>query len=372
MPSPTSRYWCFTFFSDISGSAVLPTSATYCVYQNETTQTTGRRHTQGYIEFDKPVSGGQKSEWVKAFIPGAHVEPKSAFSTREEAEHYCRKPCSETCKNRHCAKARKEGNGRIDWKNTQPTELGTQKDKEDVKKRSTQGKRTDIDAAIMKIRNGVSINTIIEEKPSLIHLDRHLERYKVRLLQPLDRQVKVIVLWGKAGTGKSRTARAADPLLFNKSHGEWWDGYTGQKTVLFDDFYGSIQYQQLLKVLDRYAYQVPVKGGFVWAQWDTVYITSNSPPHEWYKQGLTAALARRINIVMYYENCENIMDESETYLKKYMDSPQFAPPQSVTQRSPTPTDMEQPSCYDRYLESGRKFENYISKQGESGVDLGEE
>ena len=56
----------------------------------------------------------------------------------------------------------------------------------------------------------------------------------------------------------------------------------------------------MLKVLDRYPLSLPVKNGFTPALYDTVIITSNKPPHEWYRKGL-GALARRIQYACYTE-----------------------------------------------------------------------
>lgn len=125
---------------------------------------------------------------------------------------------------------------------------------------------------------------------------RALERFKALMLKPKMRpKLRVIVLWGDAGTGKSRWAWDNFPDLYSKPTGDWWDGYTGQDTILLDDYYGGIQYSEFLKVLDIYPYQVPVKGSFVHAQWTTVIITSNKPPEQWYNKGMTPALKRRLH-----------------------------------------------------------------------------
>ena len=48
---------------------------------------------------------------------------------------------------------------------------------------------------------------------------------------------EVWVLWGPSGTGKSRWVAATWPDAFWKSpESKWWDGYSGQETVVLDDF----------------------------------------------------------------------------------------------------------------------------------------
>ena len=66
------------------------------------------------------------------------------------------------------------------------------------------------------------------------------------------------------------------------SNPEWWDGYDGEEILLIDDFYGQVQVARMLHLLRGYQCRLPIKGGFTYAQWQKVYITSNNPPHEWY------------------------------------------------------------------------------------------
>ena len=45
------------------------------------------------------------------------------------------------------------------------------------------------------------------------------------------------MLWGPSGTGKSRFVAARWPDAFWKApESKWWDGYSGQETVVLDDF----------------------------------------------------------------------------------------------------------------------------------------
>ena len=45
------------------------------------------------------------------------------------------------------------------------------------------------------------------------------------------------MLWGPSGTRKSRFVAARWPDAFWKApESKWWDGYSGQETVVLDDF----------------------------------------------------------------------------------------------------------------------------------------
>ena len=77
----------------------------------------------------------------------------------------------------------------------------------------------------------------------------------------------------------------------------WVDGYFGHEIVILDDYKGTINFQVLMQMLDRYPMKMPIKGGFV--EWcpRKVIITSNTDPLLWYldiNQYEGEAFARRI------------------------------------------------------------------------------
>ena len=231
----------------------------YIVYGKEICPNTKRPHLQGFIYHDN-------AHYLQSFSArynNMHVEKMRG--TPQEASAYCKK----------------DGDF---------TERG------DLPK---QGKRTDWGLALEQLKTQ-DVTDVVEQQPQLLPCQRALREYKNLLLKPKHRDVTVIVLYGEAGTGKTRYAYDNYPDIYSKPRGEWWDGYTGQKAILLDDYYGYLPYCELLRVLDRYPYQVPYKGGFTQAQWDTVIITSNKDPTLWYKDmGLTEALRRRLKKVFY-------------------------------------------------------------------------
>ena len=201
------------------------------------------------------------------------------------------------------------------------------KDKEPTWKRWSGILQTKIwDLKILSKRTSPRISNIIEElELYLISLDQSFQeiiKHRYVLVERMlltDRPppkggglltyifLKVIVYIGETGAGKSRTAAevATDGTTYYKPRGEWWDGYQQQNTVIIDDFYGWIKYDEILKICDRYPYQVPIKGGYEQFTSKRIIITSNEPIEnwykgDWYKEEQLKALKRRIDIYEYF------------------------------------------------------------------------
>jgi len=110
-----------------------------------------------------------------------------------------------------------------------------------------------------------------------------------RLLSNPNRTWTTKVMWysGSTGTGKTRLAHlltkgnawVAPDISF-----QWFDGYSGQESVIVDDI-GPSEGQHpprnvWLRMTDRYPMQVPVKGGFVdWVP-KRIFVTSNFTPED--------------------------------------------------------------------------------------------
>lgn len=218
----------------------------YLIFGKEVCPTTQRPHLQGYLYWSNPRSYPNK-KFRDLLNLSSRGRDMIAKGTPEQNRVYCSK----------------EGDF---W------ECG---------ECPAQGQRTDWAAAIQQLRTD-DIVSVIDAQPQLAPCIRALERYKSLTLKPLKRDVEVIVLIGKTGTGKSSWAYEHYPDLYAKPDGPWFDGYSGQKTILLDDYYGSVSYPVLLKMCDRYPFNAPVKGGYVWAQWDKVIITSNASVESWY------------------------------------------------------------------------------------------
>ncbi len=119
-------------------------------------------------------------------------------------------------------------------------------------------------------------------RPSLLHYDALLKEVASR--EP--RKVEVIILCGETRTGKTTMAMANlpekdRPYVIHAARGlKWWGGYTGQKTVLIDEYLNQVPISMMLGLLDWNQFQLDVKHTYTYAQWTKVWITTNLMPHQ--------------------------------------------------------------------------------------------
>lgn len=178
------------------------------------------------------------------------------------------------------------------------------------------GSRSDVAGLVAKFRGGYSWEEALESDPALCaRYPRFVDRLALKYAKPREWIPDIFVYWGQTGTGKSRRAfeEAEDPYVH--SGGQWFDGYTGESDVIFDDFGGSeFKLTYLLKLLDRYPMRVPVKGGFVnWVP-RKVFITSNYCPKEWFpnaKDEHVRALLRRITKTVVFRRLNCCVDDNK-------------------------------------------------------------
>ncbi len=125
-------------------------------------------------------------------------------------------------------------------------------------------------------------------------------RFASLLNEPRTSPPVVKWLWGATGAGKTHYVyeREKKDLWISGRNLEWFDGYTGQKAVLFDDFRGDFcTMHYLLRLLDVYPLLVPFKGGFVDWSPERIYITAPHPPDHIYPNSFEniGQLHRRIH-----------------------------------------------------------------------------
>lgn len=274
------RNFCFTlnnysFAEELQVREFIDSKCRYGIVGKEVGEDKKTPHLQGYVELRKRTRF-TTVRGVDCFRR-AHIEPRRGTPT--QASEYCKK----------------EGNfyevGHI----------------------SLPGRRSDIHNLVEAAKDRkLTLKDLYEAHPvPMLKYHQHVQRMRLTYDRAETKftPVDVQVYWGDAGTGKTRKAHELAPELFivpvGSGHTIWFDGYVGQDAILIDDFYGgAIKYPFLLRMLDGYRFSLPVKGGFAWKSWTRVFITSNKSPEEWYPDGLTPALRRRITKITEFKKLD--------------------------------------------------------------------
>lgn len=151
------------------------------------------------------------------------------------------------------------------------------------------GKRSDLEEVCYKIKEGKTLREVAEYHPtSIVKFTKGLHFYRSLLAKPRDPSNPPKIFWihGPTGCGKSRfvhelamaIAKSSDNIWSTSADLKWFDGYTGQRIAIFDDFRPKeVSFSFLLRVLDRYPLQVPIKGAYT--NWNPEYIFITAP-HE--------------------------------------------------------------------------------------------
>ena len=268
--------WCFTLNNpyvnelEIARSWFDQGSIRGAIWQYERGES-GTYHLQGYVQLKR----NQGLKWLKDNLHmGAHWEP--ARGDVDSNERYCSK---------------EEGRIAGPWK------CGVFK---------RQGQRTDIEEVCKAVEDGHTEREIMQNhKQVWFKYHRAIKEYRRVFTSPRSFKSRVIVICGATGTGKSRWCADQFPNAYWKPNGVWWDGYNGESTVIIDDFYGWMSYSFMLRLLDRYPLLVECKGGTHQYVAQTIIITSNKMPNEWYGDKCAYdALERRIDVIMIKEQLE--------------------------------------------------------------------
>lgn len=267
MSADTSRAknWCFTINNPTADekaalSAGLPAGVDYLVFQLER-GAEGTPHYQGFVQFHdrkrlsqvKSLSCRSSAGVVVAVFARAHLEV--ARGKVDDNYAYCTKPESRVAGPFEFGSPLRQGD-RIDLKESADLLMST-------------GKISSVDPQVV-LKYGSNC-------------------FKVLALTQAPRrdELLVITMIGSTGIGKSWSVYDIFPTasiakcLFGNS-GCWFDGYTDQDILLFEEFKGQIPLQKMLTMLDPYPLKLEVKGGATNAFFKVAIILSNSPPSEWY------------------------------------------------------------------------------------------
>lgn len=149
-----------------------------------------------------------------------------------------------------------------------------------------QGTRNDI-KEVVELVKVCNMREIAEQTTSYQSL-RTAEKMIVYFEKKRTFKPKVLWFYGETGTGKTRTAfetlceeYGLDDVYITMDTNSWWQGYDGHKGVIIDDMRRDFsKFHVLLRLLDRYPYQVETKGGSRQLLAETIIITCPRRPEE--------------------------------------------------------------------------------------------
>jgi len=254
---------------------------TYLKFAREICSTDGE-HYQGYVEFKNAKS-------IKAAQAALGLSDKNKFFKRKGSPSQAADYCGE--------------DGKDLWGETE--EFGERRADPNP------GERTDISHMKRAIDEGASeldcweldFNTMSKYYKGMgIYMD-----LKKRAVHRTD-MTEGFWYHGDTGAGKSHKAfENFDP----ETHyvvpldDKWWDGYTGQETVIVNEFRGEIPYRRMLDLTDKWPTSVPRRGRepmpFTSKK---IIVTSALPPEEVYcrqneKTDSIDQLLRRFTVVKF-------------------------------------------------------------------------
>lgn len=281
----SGRYWCFTFNNpEWTPDTTLQEAYTegrirYAVFQGEISES-GTYHFQGFISLCR----AQRLSFMRKLMPGCHL---SLARNAIAAEAYCRKD---------------------DTRNDGPYTIGVWEPE-----KVGSGKRSDLLKLRDAVREGRTIKELIENDELAPALLRHGRAYE-RLIElyggTRDWITELHIMFGPPGVGKTTHVLDKYPGAYWKQPSTgWWDGYTGQRDVVLDEFKGWLPFHWLLRLADRSPLIVEVKGGQRIFLARRLVIISNFTPTEWYNQtdaGKWAALFRRITTFTWMKSQDRL------------------------------------------------------------------
>lgn len=246
----------------------------YLIYQEERGEQE-TRHFQGYVIWEKRKTMGA----MKKINARAHWEIRKGSHVQAMA---------------YCSKEETRVAGPFTFGSYDPE--------------AARGQRSDLAAVKQALDEGAPMAEIADRFfDEFMRFERGFRSYRALKAKPRDFKSEVHVFWGPTGTGKSMICSEISPEAFwyaPQKEGKWWDGYDGFVDVVMDEFYGNVQWSQLLRILDRYAMAVETKGGSVNFAPRRIFITSNKDPMEWYNFDPSTkrdylTLHRRLDYIYY-------------------------------------------------------------------------
>lgn len=263
-------------------------------------------HTHIYAVFTSRV----RLKKVKKSFPPAHIE--IAHGTAKDNVEYIKK------------------SGR--WKDTEKAETQIPSTYEEWGDYPTQaGRNQDLELLYQMINDGLSTAEIIQYNndylPNIDLIAKARQMLIIEKNKGVRLDLRVIYVYGATGTGKTRgiVEMHGTDLYRVTDYSHPFDGYNYNQVICFDEFHSQLSLPCMLDYLDIYPTELPSRYSNKFACYTTVYIVSNLPLEEQYKDHQTngdpnayKAWLRRIHEVWHYSEDGTVTkyDSVETYLHR--------------------------------------------------------
>lgn len=259
----------------------------YAAFQREKGHETGTEHFQMFLIF----SISKRFQTIKNLFPKAHIEKCNGSNTQ------CRDYCTKS-----------------DTRIGEPIEIGTFVEK---------GGKQDESEFLELVESGADDFVIMRLFPKLYlkHMN-DLSTLRNKFLKEkngdIERDIKTIYIWGDTGVGKSYAVhqkwKQKDLYVLSDYHRDPWYSYTGQQTILMEEYRSDFRLKEMLQYLDRYSLELPARYNNKVACYDKVFIVSNIPLIEQYKYTADdyeskKAFYRRVHNVLHFTKDKIIVEK---------------------------------------------------------------
>lgn len=173
-----------------------------------------------------------------------------------------------------------------------------------------QGARNDLADLHAMVKEGLSDYDILEQMPeAMLQLDKIQLTRQVIVQEKYKnswRDLTCVYIYGDTGTGKTRSVMEKygyENVFRVTDYFHPFDNYRGQDVIIFEEFRSGFRIADMLNYLDGYPLELPCRYANKYACYTKVYIISNIPLSEQYRnqpQESFNAFLRRINYVLHY------------------------------------------------------------------------
>lgn len=287
-----SRGWILTLpADDYDKDMIMDRFANYCFEgQKEVGNETGYEHWQLWIENKTPIAFST----LRKKFPKGHFEVRRG--SKQQAHDYVSKEETST--------GETISNGEIDYGDHR-------------------GERSDLRAARDALLEGATVEHVVKAVPGAWRYIKNFKEvrdiYLSEKFMKAERDIQVHYVYGEPGVGKTRMIfdrfKYEDVYRVN-SYRNPFDTYNSENVLVLDEFYGQINMEQMLNILDRYPLRLPARYNDRVACFSEVFIISNVPlssqyleiqnqnPQQW------KAFLRRIDSVERMEEGGFLVDDS--------------------------------------------------------------